>query len=555
MAVTEAPPQKAGDFRCTECTHHWVQEADKSPSCTCCASGHCQKCGQPNGGQSKLYGCVCCSMCETYPCDCDKITDKHGVQFKAKPPWENRGISLRPDDLKKYQKDQDDDHGDIGWMDAWPLLKDRQAWLDPCRVAADFYLLEAMQAGVLNVEHECEGRCDHFFGMIEDLDGVRMDASRLYKELVARLDPTFQQYVEMACGGELRHHPAMGSNVVSAHRRMAWAQWRVIREIVGNQAILDMADLFMDWKGGGFGGQKWAAAATLLHDRMTGRITAEQWCDRVFTLVHNGGVFLNKLEWACKNKKQWGLEQLQTNVLPAHGESRFNILLAVASPEVVKLWDENWVAMNKARTRVGVRPAVNPRRVKSRRRMCMHCNSNPLVGHHQNCHLFTSKMLPLNPIAEQGNIYVIDEDDFLHYTWTEWEKKDQPVSPDGHFAPKLGTQVVMSLNVSKGFHTYDRQFNVELGKLLGMQWKASNIGKEVRTAMAASPGKVEWRVTVWLKGAYEVLGYVSGSIAVEKFSKVILDMGLVVPQIAGVDWSVATEQYLNNLTIGEGVEA
>lgn len=537
-------------YRCAVCTHTWDNPKE---GCECCQNTHCSGCGQVlNLPGSPLYNasnpvCFCCPDCELFPCECEDKPMPEQAGFRAQPPWE-----LRDEPIFITESDCEFSN----WKEAWPILADRK-WLDPCQVAADFYLLEGISSGVINVDHACDtkdnGRCSickyGFTWHSDELKMIRHEAETMYQELIAKLDPVFQAYVEMACGGELRHHPCFGNRVVSGHRRTAWANWRTVREKVGDQALLDMQDMFSDWKGGGFGGKKWGDAAKLLYDRVQGKMTAAMWCDRVFTLVHNGGVFLNKLDWEVLNRKHWDLGSLQSRVLPAHGTNGWNILLGVASPPVYKLWDENWVAMNKARIRAGAKPTPNPRTFKRVRKMCMHCHSNPLRGHMVGCFLYTSGMLPLSKDDERDNCYILEEDDWHRHRWTVWELPEYDVDPNGVYMPTLQSQFTLRLMVSKGYHTYDREWTKTLGDILSMQWKASNIGKEVRAAMAETPGPITWSVFLGHPYSYNQVGQVSGQVGNEKFSKLILDMGLVVPQIEGVDWSKATEQFMASLSV------
>lgn len=520
-----------GTFRCVDCTHLWTEQNEHT-DCACCAAGHCELCGQ--------QVCLCCEECEHYPCVCQKM--KGG--FRLTPPWVERGAPpITADDT--YRKYSD-------WQSAWPLVRDEaRAWCDPCQVAADFYLLDALRHSVVNASCGCTERCKHHIAKDSPtLRMIRVESNQLFDDLVGKLDPLFQQYVEMACGGELRHHGCIGGQVVSGERRIAWAQWRAVREYVGNQALLDMADLFMDWgKETGYGGPKWAEAARLLHDRVTGRITPPQWVDRVFTLVHNGGVFLNKVDWQVHNRKKWPLHLMQEKVLPAHASDGFGILLRVCSPEVKKLWDENWVEMNRERVRGGVRPQPNPRAVSRRRRMCAQCNSDATRGHTTNCWFFLQGLLPAKGESVNGYQYeyVVEEDEWSDYNWSIWQLTDYAVSPEGVFTPQSDTKLGAYLVVTKGWYQWEKRWNASVEQLLSTQWKAMQIPPTERKQMIATPGDVEWKLYILNLGGH-VLGHVAGKVAADKFAKLILDIGLVAPLIETINWDAATTQYITNLS-------
>lgn len=529
-----------GRYRCIACCHtpkEWQKFGAEQELCSCCVQGHCTNCCQPN------HECWCCSTCGTYPCVCEVAAEvkqakaktakwnlnevhKKGT-FRSTPPWVHRGFRVTVEDTLQLQS----------WEEAWPLCVDGPREHDPCQDAADFYLLDAMQHKVLNREHECNNQpCLHHVGFMldEHLDMIARLAGSMRRELIDQLDPLFQQYVEMACGGELRHHGAMGGSVISSTRRTAWAGWRVLRQIVGVQAIADMADMFYDWgEGGSYGGPLWAKGAEFLYQRITGQMPADIWVDRVFTLVHNGGCFLNKLDWIVKNNRGWSCEQLQHKVLPAQAADAWSTLLAVCSPEVRAMWNDYWRYSNRARVRAHMPPVPNALHHHKTRKMCRHCYSNPERGHLLICHAYTKKILPLEP----KYIMSVDEEDWSEWNWSTWLKPDYPVNPDGslNMLPemKLGVQLILQGHTSvQQFH-----FNMTIEKLVGGQLKVADLF-DPKQWSTSDPGPFLWRVHIYHGDT--LLGSVLPKplTTTAKLKSVVLDFGLLLPvAIPDTDWT------------------
>lgn len=236
------------------------------------------------------------------------------------------------------------------WETFYPNLDHYK--VDPFQEAADFYLLfgllnksflrwtkikipplsEALVAGrklglsaedlvrrnQFVVELETQG-CTPALIEQEDL------ASHLFVELVERVDKVFVEYVALACGGEIRHHPSCTEDNFTTERRVAWCAWPSIVETYGVEAYTTMAELFRDFgETNCFGGELWAIAAELLRDRLMWKLgpsrflTKQLFIDRVFTLQHNGGTFLNKVDWVNKRyyrSVNFGIGMMPTTLL------------------------------------------------------------------------------------------------------------------------------------------------------------------------------------------------------------------------------------------------
>lgn len=221
--------------------------------------------------------------------------------------------------------DPDLEYGPNEWSSIYAGLTPHK--LDPMQSAADFYLL----FGIVNdsfckpttrrtIPSEDIVAASLLLGLsaqdfeernalLKDshnarrLHQLKRDAETMFNDVVLRADDQFVPYVSLACGGEIRHHQSIGNISLSSDRRTAWCQWPNIVEEYGTSAYTTMATMFREFDSDGFGGEKWAVAAELIRDRLEGKLgttaflNKQMFVDRIFTLQHNGGCFLNKLSW------------------------------------------------------------------------------------------------------------------------------------------------------------------------------------------------------------------------------------------------------------------
>ena len=221
--------------------------------------------------------------------------------------------------------DPDLEYGPNEWSSIYAGLTPHK--LDPMQTAADFYLL----FGIVNdsfckpttrrtIPSEDIVAASLLLGLsaqdfeernalLKDshnarrLRQLKRDAETMFNDVVLRADDQFVPYVSLACGGEIRHHQSIGNISLSSDRRTAWCQWPNIVEEYGTSAYTTMATMFREFDSDGFGGEKWAVAAELIRDRLEGKLgttaflNKQMFVDRIFTLQHNGGCFLNKLSW------------------------------------------------------------------------------------------------------------------------------------------------------------------------------------------------------------------------------------------------------------------
>lgn len=221
--------------------------------------------------------------------------------------------------------DPDLEYGPNEWSSIYAGLTPHK--LDPMQSAADFYLL----FGIVNdsfckpttrrtIPSEDIVAASLLLGLsaqdfeernalLKDshnarrLHQLKRDAETMFNDVVLRADDQFVPYVSLACGGEIRHHQSIGNISLSSDRRTAWCQWPDIVKEYGTSAYTTMAMMFREFDSDGFGGEKWAVAAELIRDRLEGKLgttaflNKQMFVDRIFTLQHNGGCFLNKLSW------------------------------------------------------------------------------------------------------------------------------------------------------------------------------------------------------------------------------------------------------------------
>lgn len=264
------------------------------------------------------------------------------------------------------------------WQTLWPHAD--QTTMDPVMEAADYYLLFGISNNSFVSFDEVSYPTDDELKTAGSLLGLsnniiearqaavakeRLDnpayllsnyteeARTMFVEQVERLDLIFKDYAHLACGGELRHHKAMkSSKFYKGSRRAAWAKWFYLYQHHGPESLVEMSKLFRQIKGNSIGGEAWAQASDILYARETFTLGPDQFTtkqlfvDRMFTLEHNNGSFLNKLNWINKRKGRKGADLpfgvMKDTVLAAHCASPADIhtLYLHASEPVQKLLHE-----------------------------------------------------------------------------------------------------------------------------------------------------------------------------------------------------------------------
>lgn len=170
--------------------------------------------------------------------------------------------------------------------------------LDPVREMAHFYVADYVLALVQTCKAKGANKANEAFAPMLHL---RDDAKRLQDHTIARCDGAFQDYLFMAIGGEVRHHPAIRATKELGHteRTKSWRVWSEMAKTIGREQLTrDASEIFAcDSWGGAYGGPKWKAIADVLLARLTGELDAKTFVDRVFSLQHNGGSALDKVQW------------------------------------------------------------------------------------------------------------------------------------------------------------------------------------------------------------------------------------------------------------------
>lgn len=264
-----------GCEHCRECCPGHTSDPIEFPlystKCTC----DCEFCENVKGDHENDYvhcevvedGCQCGVVLETITPDKPPPYDN-----PAFPMWQRRGVNVEK----------------VGKSKRLPFGSWRA--IDPVQMMADFYLYSAiMDTPVSNA----------------DILHVTTLAREWRESIVTELDPLFRLYLDIAIGGELRHHPSIKktTHIMSDNRSRAWREWLVIRDQLGVEGLRDAATMFRDkTMVSGYGGERWAIAADILYSRLTDAIPAWVFVDRVFAMQHNGGSVLNKVKWAAKTK-------------------------------------------------------------------------------------------------------------------------------------------------------------------------------------------------------------------------------------------------------------
>lgn len=149
----------------------------------------------------------------------------------------------------------------------------------------------------------------------------------IYETIVEEWDQNLMEYSIGACGGEARHMPGAtislhnkNSEVVKLtedfdakesevtyieglSRYACWIVWAALYESHGVKPFEYLSEIFDQTTSSSYGGKKWGLASETLVARMKGELglddfnNKEIFIDRVLSLQHNTGSFLNKVDW------------------------------------------------------------------------------------------------------------------------------------------------------------------------------------------------------------------------------------------------------------------
>ena len=361
----EASKSCALVYICDSCGEHHDEENE---AVECCITWECNFCGSTFSdswwGSPRSAAASCCVMgCD----DCGEMgwpdwLEDHSCAgskgMRRQLPWEARGIVV---DARQPVQDKYYEQGTEPWRATWGFDPES---LDVVQAAADYYLLEAITAGLVGTT-DGKGGVNGTISSHPAYRIVRNEAQALMNSLVDVWDEVLMNYTHMAVGGELRHHQSVGGEVLSGNRDVAWVGWKQIFEAVGPDSLVDANELFLEFGGGSFGGKPWGDACLILHARLTGKISRQMFLDRIFNHQHNGGNFLNKVTWAGDRRRAkdyyakdaWSLSDMTHHLLPAHGaepEPNYPILLAYASPAVRTLFSDAYEMAGHAARDMGV---------------------------------------------------------------------------------------------------------------------------------------------------------------------------------------------------------
>ena len=291
---------------------------------------------------------------------------------------------------------------DTDWQSKWPEMRVKD--IDPVEVVADLYLPEGLSchgfvdvsgidpiefepamilagsrvrelASVLYIDSSEVPKWLHAKSQLlknetplQKMGRIAKEAKQFQAELIESVIPTFRAYAHAACGGELRHHGAIGGVSLPSVRKGAWTGWKDVFDKHGLPALELMSKLFREMKGSSIGGERWAIASDIIYKYETGQLgnTAASnnkiFLDRVLALQHNGGCFLSKRTWANHRATKDGKigntyvstittsHQSMVTVLDCHASDPPNVmgLLACASQKVEEMTMEYFNAVEEA---------------------------------------------------------------------------------------------------------------------------------------------------------------------------------------------------------------
>lgn len=392
----------------------------------------------------------------------------------------------------------------------WPEI---DATIDPVMAAADFYILEAIAMGALYgyvtpqftelteeeentmldmlgvVEHKRrllfrKDRKNQIKAMLKDnpaptLKKIENAAAAMQKELVDILDKSFVHYVHIAVAGEVRHHKAIKGRVLSEDRNVAWAGWRAVFEAVGNRALLDLEELFLEFEDSGYGGPKWAEPCRVLYNRLEGTLgpnpdaNKKLFVDRVFSIQHNGGALLDKISWKIKNNSSWTVGRLP-ELLDSHHADVPDIegLSRNASPKIQK------ILMDYVKSAVGAKGVVLMHESfglpllremnKEAYFVCKSCGSLAEKGHFGSCGFVagTDSMIKagIGSMIKKGKF--VPDPEYVRQCWTDQDQGQGldaqifPFGPNGKgaLAPDMSIVVKIDTRIKYSDGGYNSAF-------------------------------------------------------------------------------------------------
>lgn len=277
-------------------------------------------------------------------------------------PWNNEGFNFRG-------------HGFPEGLGAKLWKVQECATIDLAHTAADFYLLDGMAVQGIN---KPEGRklhmprfdtdilfemLEHGFKVVNDdtLDAISTKAYIAQRRITNKVAPVIRNYCHYAIAGELSYSKAMWE--VGCYHNDAQCSWFQMCQIAGADKCCEWAeDIYFEKHNDGssvwshaFGGAKWGMGTKILHLFETGEVEGmpfgnREFLDRVLSLQHNTGSFLNKVSWSG------GLHNMGY-VLNAHNESDWATLANYASIPVAAVFKKYWALMNEERVAAGEEPA------------------------------------------------------------------------------------------------------------------------------------------------------------------------------------------------------
>ena len=290
---------------CSSCSYcsALVDSEDICSECSECES--CCSCSKCSGCDAKGNSVDFCGRCSDYDNVC---VDCCICSSYLSPGWDSRNLKL-PTHRHDFLADMESEFR-----------------VSPVESMADFYV------------------CDWVLAVIPETNSdalsvnLRRDALRLQNYLIGRLDFAFRSYGFVACGGESRHH--CNVNSLPMGREDCFDYFYAIGLQNDRVALLeDLVEIFgCDSWSSGYGGRAWQGCAEILLARETGNLDAKTFVDRVFSLQHNGGSFLNKVGWMASSGGMRNVDYCQA-IGNAHAARNvdFDVLLRDCSIDAFQL--------------------------------------------------------------------------------------------------------------------------------------------------------------------------------------------------------------------------
>ena len=280
-----------------------------------------------------------------------RVYNELGYINKPKMPWHEDGYHI-------FGLSGKHSGGYVGMEEVYGYNDHNATNVNPLEVAADYYLYDAIASGVMSTHlHNGPKKMSYNWQLLHKMFEAGLAAKRSKEKtplelvieqglqgftahVVNNVD-VFHSYSHYAIMSEMRYSKGIKKIIPEAKSGRFAGQWKTIGVEAGNDKLMKWAGEFFrngdyGYWSSAYGGEPWALATDVVGMYEVGKcegmaFSEREFLDRVFSLEHNTGTFLNKWCWG-------GSVEYMKKVLEAHKESDWLTLTKYASLETKVLW-------------------------------------------------------------------------------------------------------------------------------------------------------------------------------------------------------------------------